>query len=89
MALSKIQDIRQLSDQDIADEIVKVKKELFDLRFRQTTRQMEGGPHQFKHGRHRLAQLKTVQQERLGAQDSDAALASASPADLASVENQE
>ncbi len=64
MALPKIDEIRSLSDQEIAEQIVEVKKQLFELRFQKGTRRLEK-PHQFKHGRHRLAQLMTVEQERL------------------------
>lgn len=63
MPLPKVQDLRKLSDQEIADEIVSAKKELFQLRFRQATRQTVN-PHEFKHLRRRLAQLMTVERER-------------------------
>lgn len=63
MALSKIKEIRELSDQEIADEIVNVKKQLFTLRLQQATRRLEK-PHEFKHARHRLSQLMTVETER-------------------------
>jgi large subunit ribosomal protein L29 len=64
MASSKMADIRKLSDDELAAEIVKLKKDLFDLRFKKATRQMETGFHQFKQIRHRLAQLMTVERER-------------------------
>jgi large subunit ribosomal protein L29 len=63
MALSKIADLRQLKDNEIADQIIDLKKQLFDLRFQQATRQ-EVKSHQFKHIRHQLAQLMTVERER-------------------------
>ncbi|MEO0405819.1 MAG: 50S ribosomal protein L29 [Cyanobacteria bacterium P01_A01_bin.135] len=63
MPLSKASEIRELTDQEIADEVLAVKKQLFDLRFQKGTRRLEK-PHQFKHLRHRLAQLMTVEQER-------------------------
>lgn len=63
MPLPKIEEIRELDDQALADQIVAVKKELFQLRFLKATRQMEK-PHQFKHLRHRLAQLMTLERER-------------------------
>lgn len=63
MALSKISDIRELSDDDLKDQIIEAKKHLFDLRFQKATRQLEK-THQFKHVRHRLAQLLTVERER-------------------------
>lgn len=63
MPLPKVEEIRELSDQDLSEQIVAVKKELFQLRFQKATRQLEK-PHQFKHLRHRLAQLMTVERER-------------------------
>ncbi|MGD1855331.1 MAG: 50S ribosomal protein L29 [Leptolyngbyaceae cyanobacterium] len=68
MALSKAKELRELSDAELSDEIASVKRELFDLRFNQATRQMETGFHQFKHARRKLAQLMTIERERqLGA----------------------
>jgi large subunit ribosomal protein L29 len=63
MALSKIQEARDLSNDELAKQIAAVKRELFQLRFQKGTRRLEK-PHQFKHARHRLAQLMTVEQER-------------------------
>jgi large subunit ribosomal protein L29 len=64
MALPKIAEARELDDQALETAIVETKRKLFDLRFQQATRQLEGGLHQFKHERHRLAQLMTVLRER-------------------------
>ncbi|MCM0594031.1 MAG: 50S ribosomal protein L29 [Gloeotrichia echinulata IR180] len=63
MALSKIAEARELSDEKLAQEIVGVKRQLFQLRLQKATRQLEK-PHQFKHAKHRLAQLLTVETER-------------------------
>ena len=63
MALPKIADARSLSDEDLAAEILTVKRELFQLRFEQATRRLEN-PHLFKHTKHRLSQLLTVERER-------------------------
>jgi len=63
MAFSKISDIRELNNSELQDQIVETKKQLFDLRFQKATRQLEK-THQFKHIRHRLAQLLTVERER-------------------------
>lgn len=63
MALPKIEDVRSLSDADLAAKIAEAKRELFDLRFQRATRQLEK-PHLFKHTKHRLAQLLTVERER-------------------------
>jgi large subunit ribosomal protein L29 len=63
MPLPKVSDVRKLSDQELSDEILAVKRQLFDLRFQKGTRRLEK-PHLIKHARHRLAQLLTVERER-------------------------
>jgi large subunit ribosomal protein L29 len=63
MALPKIEDARNLSDEELGEEILAVKRELFQLRLEQATRRLEK-PHLFKHTKHRLAQLLTVERER-------------------------
>ena len=63
MPLPKISEARELSDAQLAEEIVAVKKQLFQLRLQKATRQLDK-PHQFRHARHRLAQLLTVESER-------------------------
>ncbi|MCA1990823.1 MAG: 50S ribosomal protein L29 [Coleofasciculus sp. S288] len=63
MPLPKIEDARKLSDQEVADAILAAKRELFQLRMQKATRRLEK-PHQFKHVRHRIAQLMTVERER-------------------------
>ena len=64
MALPKIQEARSLSDEELLNAIVETKRDLFQLRFKKATRQLSKEVHQFKHARHRLAQLMTVQRER-------------------------
>lgn len=71
MALPKISEVRDLSAEDLNEQIQTARKQLFDLRFQKATRQLEGS-HQFKHTRHRLAQLLTVQRERQIEQSSQA-----------------
>ena len=63
MALPKVQETRELSDDELQAQILTVKKELFDLRFKQATRQPVQ-PNQFQHAKHRLSQLMTVERER-------------------------
>ena len=63
MALPKISEARNLSDEQLEAEILAVKRQLFQLRLLQATRRLEK-PHEFKHARHRLAQLMTVEAER-------------------------
>jgi large subunit ribosomal protein L29 len=63
MALPKIADARNLSDEELAEQIVTAKQQLFELRLQKATRQLDK-PHLFKHSKHRIAQLLTVEQER-------------------------
>ena len=63
MPLPKIEDARKLSEQELADEIVATKKRLFELRLQKATGRLEK-THEFKHNRHRLAQLLTVEREK-------------------------
>lgn len=64
MALSNIKEARSLSDEELLNAIAESKRELFQLRFQKATRQLDKQVHQFKHLRHRLSQLMTVQRER-------------------------
>ena len=63
MPLPKISEARELTDEQLAEQIIAVKKELFQLRLQKATRQLDK-PHKFRHARHRLAQLMTVEGER-------------------------
>ncbi|KST66226.1 MULTISPECIES: 50S ribosomal protein L29 [Mastigocoleus] len=63
MPLPKISEARELSDEQLNSEISAVKRQLFQLRLQKSTRQLEK-PHEFRHARHRLAQLLTVESER-------------------------
>ena len=64
MAFPKIKDIKDFSYDDISKEILLLKKEIFDLKFKQATRQTIK-THLFKYKKHRLAQLFTRQQQLL------------------------
>lgn len=68
MPLPKISEARDLSDEQLDSEITAVKRQLFQLRLQKSTRQLEK-PHEFRHARHRLAQLLTVESERKRAAD--------------------
>ena len=57
MSLSKFSEIRELSNGEIADTILKLEKELFTLQFRKATRQSFKS-HEIKLTKHKLAQLK-------------------------------
>ncbi len=76
MALPKIKEARGLSDEELLTAIVETKRELFQLRFKKATRQLDKEVHQFKHARHRLSQLMTVQRERQLEEIADSASAS-------------
>jgi large subunit ribosomal protein L29 len=71
MALPKIQEVRNLDAEELAEEILAAKRKLFELRFQQATRRLEKS-HEFKHTRHRLAQLLTVERERQLSANSEA-----------------
>ncbi|MBE9158799.1 50S ribosomal protein L29 [Nodosilinea sp. LEGE 06152] len=87
MALSKIKEARSLSDEELLTAIAEIKRELFQLRFQKATRQLDKQNHQFKHARHRLSQLMTVQRERqLAALDEEVA-AQANAASTATTES--
>ena len=63
MSKTTTKDLRSLSDSDISEKIQNLRKELFDLRFKQATRQL-AKTHRFKEARSELAQLLTVSNER-------------------------
>jgi large subunit ribosomal protein L29 len=63
MALPKIEEARKLKEEELSAAVLAVKRELFQLRLEQATRRLEK-PHLFKHAKHRLAQLLTVERER-------------------------
>ncbi|NJK66373.1 MAG: 50S ribosomal protein L29 [Microcoleus sp. CSU_2_2] len=63
MSLPKIKESRDLSDAEVAQQILAVKRQLMELRLQQATGRLDK-PHMFKHAKHRLAQLMTVERER-------------------------
>jgi large subunit ribosomal protein L29 len=64
MSLPQISEIKDLKNEELHQEILKTKKELFDLRFKKSTRQAFK-PHEIKHAKHRLAQLLTVEHQKI------------------------
>ncbi|MDJ1178347.1 50S ribosomal protein L29 [Roseofilum sp. BLCC_M91] len=64
MPLPKIDEVRNLSDEELGEQIVAIKRELFQLRLQQATGQGEIKPHQFKHLKHRQSQLLMVERQR-------------------------
>ena len=63
MAFRKIAEARNLSEEELAAEIISAKQKLFQLRLEQTTGRLEK-PHEFRHTKRWIAQLMTVQTER-------------------------
>jgi large subunit ribosomal protein L29 len=63
MPFPKIEDIKDLSSDELAEQILATKRQLFELRLQKATRRLEK-THEFKHAKHRLAQLLTVEGER-------------------------
>jgi len=63
MARPNPKDSRSYSDDEINENINAIRRELFDLRFQQATRQLNQS-HRFKEARIKLAQLLSIQQER-------------------------
>jgi large subunit ribosomal protein L29 len=58
-----IAEIRDLSDDDIRDQILRAKEELFRLRFRGATQELES-PALLKSLRRDIARMKTILRER-------------------------
>lgn len=63
MAFPKMSDIQNLSDEEVNEQILSLKKELFTLRLQKATRRLEK-THLFKHKRHQLSQLLTLEGAR-------------------------
>ena len=59
MNLPQFTDIITLSNTEISEEIIKIENTLFNLRFKQATRQTLKS-HEIKFAKRRLAQLKTL-----------------------------
>lgn len=70
MAFPKIEDARKLSDEEIAEAIVEAKRKLFQLRLERATGRLEK-PHEFKHTKHWVSQLLTVETERKSTANTD------------------
>ena len=64
MSLSKFADIIVLSNDQISEAIIETENQLFNLRFKQATRQ-NFKSHEIKNAKRRLAQLKTLLTSRL------------------------
>lgn len=64
MGLAKFTEIVSLSNNEISEAIIETENKLFNLRFRQATRQ-NFKSHEIKNTKRRLAQLKTILTLRL------------------------
>nr|YP_010196408.1 ribosomal protein L29 [Gracilaria cearensis]UAD83805.1 ribosomal protein L29 [Gracilaria cearensis] len=62
MTLPKFKHIKHLTRSEIQKKIIELKKEIFELKIKQATRQ-NIKPHLFKHKKHQLAQLLTIKQD--------------------------
>jgi large subunit ribosomal protein L29 len=60
MSLPQIEEIKDLKIDELAEEILKIRKEIFDFHLRRMTRQAFK-PHSLKHKKHKLAQLLMYQ----------------------------
>jgi large subunit ribosomal protein L29 len=59
----KINDLRKLSDKELSDKVIETKRELFDLRLKQSTGNLEK-PSKIKELRKDVAKMKTILRER-------------------------
>lgn len=64
MTFSTFEDIKNLDNESLLKTIESAKKDLFDLRLKKATRQSFKS-HLFKHTKRKIAQLLTLQSERL------------------------
>jgi len=64
--MAKVEDLRQKSDDQLAEELTQLKKEQFNLRFQSATNQLEA-PARVREVRRTIAKIKTLQTERANA----------------------
>ena len=64
--MSKTEDLRQKSDDQLAEELGSLKREQFNLRFQAATNQLEA-PARIREVRRSIAKIKTLQTERASA----------------------
>ena len=68
MDFIKINDIKGLSNSEIAKSIIQLEKKLFDLKFKKATRQSFKS-HEIKYAKRNITQLKTILTQRLNKLD--------------------
>ena len=66
----KVNEIRELSTEEINKKLVEAKEELFNLRFKQATGTLEK-PSRIRDLRHTVARMKTVLKERENANEAE------------------
>ncbi len=59
----KAEDVRAKSDDELAEELLRLKKEAFNLRFQKATGQLENTA-QVRHVRRDIARIKTIMREK-------------------------
>ena len=64
MAQKKFEDLRTKTDDQLTEQLVELKREQFNLRFQSATNQLER-PARIKEVRRAIAQIKTLQTERV------------------------
>ena len=69
--MSKIEDLRQKSDDQLDEEMTSLKREAFNLRFQAATNQLEA-PARIREVRRTIAKIKTLQNERTRAAAAEA-----------------
>jgi large subunit ribosomal protein L29 len=66
MAELKVEDIRRMSDDEMDAEVLKLKKERFNLRFQRATGQLENTS-RMKEARRDIARIKTIAAQKRAA----------------------
>jgi large subunit ribosomal protein L29 len=67
MAELKVEDIRRMSDDEMDTEVLKLKKERFNLRFQRATGQLENTA-RIREARRDIARIKTIARQKRSAQ---------------------
>jgi len=63
-----VSEIRQKNGQELADELIDLRREQFNLRMQQATGQLVR-PHEYRRVRRDIARIKTVQREQQQSQE--------------------
>ena len=67
MAELKVEDIKRMSDDELDAEVLKLKKERFNLRFQRATGQLENTS-RIREARRDIARIKTIARQKRAAQ---------------------